>query len=96
MISVSFNCDLTIALDLLSNVFGHANDKINRFYPRLCNFKKNLFLSFLTQCIVDVRSKEVRSGLFRTLPIGVQSRNKCSLWNVERKEWAALVIFEKN
>jgi hypothetical protein len=21
--------------------------------------------------------------------VGVQSRNKCSLWNVERKEWAA-------
>jgi hypothetical protein len=23
--------------------------------------------------------------------VGVQSRNKCSLWNVERKEWAGLV-----
>jgi hypothetical protein len=25
--------------------------------------------------------------------VGVQSRNKCRLWNVERKEWAGLFVF---
>jgi hypothetical protein len=24
--------------------------------------------------------------------VGVQSRNKCSLWNVERKEWTGLFV----
>jgi hypothetical protein len=27
--------------------------------------------------------------------VGVQSRNKCSLWNVERKEWAGLIFYQK-
>jgi hypothetical protein len=24
--------------------------------------------------------------------VGVQSRNKCSLWNVKRKEWVGLFV----
>jgi hypothetical protein len=27
--------------------------------------------------------------------VGVQSRNKCSLWNVERKEWGEQIYFQK-
>jgi hypothetical protein len=44
----------------------------------------------------EAPQKKILKGNFKKIKsikiVGVQSRNKCSLWNVERKEWAGLFV----